>query len=98
MPDKTPPKPTLVLDHRANSIFDSNGGSGINLKARDTTALEQAEAQFANNLVTTFHTMVLQSALEQEGAPLASLTLAQMHELLACLREALALPTPPEDD
>ena len=87
MPDKPPPTPTPVLDHR--TARDN---------ARNRTQHEQREAAVVARLIDNFHAVVMKRALTVEGSPLATLTITQLNELLVCLGEAITMPPPLEDD
>ena len=71
--------------------------------ARHKAQLEKMQKAFADNLVAAFHALVTKSARAEEGSPLATLTLAQLDELLLCLHDTVTQPPPdapdtPEED
>lgn len=82
MPDDASPTPAAVLDHT---------------DARAKAQIAKLQATFADSLVDAFHTLVTQSARAEEGSPLATLTLAQLDELLDCLHASVT-QTPPDID
>ena len=61
--------------------------------ARHKAQLEKMQAAFADNLIDAFNTLVLQASRIPESA-LSTLTIAQMDELMDCLRTTVTTPPP----
>ena len=81
--ETTPPTPEPGLDHTDAPI-----------KAQ----IAKLQAAFADNLVEAFYVLISKSARAEEGSPLATLTLAQLDELLRCLHETVTQPPPDAPD
>ena len=65
--------------------------------ARRKAQLVKAQAAFAHDLVEAFHALITKAA-RTEVSPLATLTLAQLDELLLCLHETVTQPPPDSTD
>ncbi len=61
--------------------------------ARMQAQIKKLQAAFADQLVDAFSAVVIRTAIEPSST-LATLTLAQHEELLACLQETVTTPPP----